>query len=121
MASEGLTGRSDDVVCAAVAQMIAVRVGNHGRLYRLPGIDVEVSARAIKTAACDADESFWIGCHDWVLTIGAVLCNGVIRPCCNDINRASDVFTAAVGIRAILGAIRPRGGQEPVAAFARSS
>ena len=63
MASERLTRLSDDVVRAAVAQMIAVRVGNHGRLYRLPGIDVEIPGRAIKTAARDGDESFRIGCH----------------------------------------------------------
>jgi hypothetical protein len=47
MASERLTRLGDDVVRAAVPQMIAMRVSNHGRLYRLPGIDVEIPGRAI--------------------------------------------------------------------------
>ena len=64
MSHEGLSGLGDDVVCAAVPQMIAVRVGYHGCLYGLPGIDVEIPERAIKTTARNGDESFWIVCHE---------------------------------------------------------
>jgi hypothetical protein len=69
VAGEGLARLRYKVLRAAVAQMIAVRVGDDGRLYRLPGIDVEIPGRALKTATSDDDERIGIGCHNETLRI----------------------------------------------------
>jgi len=63
VARERRTRLCDDVLRAAVAQMITVRMRNYGDLHGLPGIDVEIPGGAIKTATRDGDESFWIRCH----------------------------------------------------------
>src|ERR1700681_2772022 len=52
---ERLTRMRDEVLCTAMAQMVAVRMGNQGGLYGLPGIDVEMPGRAVKTEIGDFD------------------------------------------------------------------
>jgi hypothetical protein len=60
MTSDRLAWLCDEIVRTAVPQMIPVRVGDDGRLHGLPGIDVEIPGRAIKTAGRDGDEGCWV-------------------------------------------------------------
>ena len=64
MPSEQLARLRDNILRAAVAQMIAVRMRDDGCLHGLAGIDVEIPGRAVKTAARDRDECFGIGYHE---------------------------------------------------------
>ena len=60
MASNRRTGLCNDVLCAAVTQMVAVRMRDDGGLHGLPGIDVKIPGRAVKAATGGADKSFRI-------------------------------------------------------------
>jgi hypothetical protein len=90
VARERLAWRRDDVLRATVAQMITVRMGDDGGLHRLPGINVEIPGRAVKTASGDADEGFGIGCHKETLNFTAIVTRAaaIIRPSGVDYNPA---------------------------------
>jgi hypothetical protein len=71
---EGLTGLCDDVVGAAVAQVISVRMGDEGCLHRLPGVDEKITARAVQAATCYGNEGFGIATHECTAIIAQALC-----------------------------------------------
>ena len=60
---ERLTGLRDDVVGAAVAQMIPVRMGDDGGLHRLPGVDEKITERTEEAATRYCNEGFGIATH----------------------------------------------------------
>jgi len=63
MTSDRSTGLCNDVVCAAMAQMVPVRMRDDGGLHGLPGIDVKIPCCAVKAASGGADEGFRIVGH----------------------------------------------------------
>jgi alkyl hydroperoxide reductase subunit AhpF len=61
---EGLTGLCDNVMGAAVAQMISVRMGDDGGLHRLPRVDEKVTERAEEAATRYRNERFVSATHE---------------------------------------------------------
>jgi hypothetical protein len=45
--------------------MISVRMRNDGRLHGLPGIDEEITGRAVQAAARDGDQGLRFGHWSW--------------------------------------------------------
>ena len=63
MPRERLAGPRDDVVGAAVAQMITMGMSDDRRLHRLPRINEEISERAVQPAGCCRHQGFGIAEH----------------------------------------------------------
>ena len=47
---DGKAWTCENVARAAMAEMIAMRMRDDGRLHRLPGVDVEIPRRAVEAA-----------------------------------------------------------------------
>jgi hypothetical protein len=70
---EGLTGLCDNVVGAAVSQMIPVRMGDDSGLHRLPGVDEKITARAEEAATRRRNEGFGIATHGRTVNVARAM------------------------------------------------
>ena len=59
MPGDGGAGTCENVPCAAVSEMIPMRMRDERGLHRLPGVDVKIARRTVEAAIRADDERFF--------------------------------------------------------------